>query len=200
MSRKNLLEPLTGVTAVALSVGLGLLGLATAVRLTVGLSDPVCFAARSWPHDVQGVDLAAGARLDGVDQVRLCVDDPAPWQHLLGVLSEFSTPLAQVGALLLLLLVLRDAARDGIHTDGTAHGVNRLGHFLLWVLPVAALVESVARTTLVHAAVTYDAGSLSFVGGWDVPVWAIITGIALLSVAKIIRSGAEMRADLEGTV
>ncbi|WP_123743930.1 DUF2975 domain-containing protein [Saccharothrix texasensis] len=135
-----------------------------------------------------------------VDRVTLCVDDPAPWQHVLGVLSAAPTAFTRVGALLLLLLLLRGASRHGIYTPGTATGVRRLGHYLLWVLPSAALVESIARTSLVHAAVTFDAGSLAFLGGWEAPWWAVITGIALLSLAQVVRTGAEMRADLEGTV
>ena len=82
----------------------------------------------------------------------------------------------------------------------TSAGVHRLGHYLLWVLPTAAMVESIARTTLVHAAVTFDAGFMAFFGEWEAPWWAVITGIALLSPAQIVRTGAEMRADLEGIV
>ncbi|GAB3006537.1 hypothetical protein [Saccharothrix stipae] len=200
MSRGNPLEPLTGVVGAALAVGLGAFGLATAVRLTIGLFDPVCFTAKYWPHDTAGVGLAAGVRVDDVDRVTLCVDAPAPWQHVLGFLTDGTTSLAQLAALLLLVKLLRDAARHGIHTVGTAAGVHRLGHYLLWVLPAAAMVESVARTTLVHAAVTFDAGFLSFFGDWEAPWWAVITGLGLLSLAKIMWTSAEMRADLEGTV
>ena len=200
MSRGNPLEPLTGVVSALFTVSLGVYGLATAVRLTIGLFNPVCFVSEQWPHDAEGRDLAAGVRLDDVDRVTLCVDDPAPWHHLLGFLSEAPTAFARIGALLLLLLLLRRASRHGIYTPGTASDVHRFGHYLLWVLPAVALVESIARTTLVHAAVTFDAGSGSFFGEWEVPWWSVITGIALLSLAKIMRTGAEMRADLEGTV
>ncbi|XVS65452.1 hypothetical protein ACQPYE_05140 [Actinosynnema sp. CA-299493] len=204
MSRGNPLEPLTGVVSAVFTLSLGAYGLATAIRLTIGLFDPVCFTAEHWPHDNSGRDLGAGVvagvRLADVDRVALCVDDPAPWHHVLGFLSEAPTAFTQVGALLLLLLLLRGASRHGIYTQGTASGVRRLGHYLLWVLPAAAMVESIARTSLVHAAVTFDAGSLAFLGEWDVPWWAVITGVALLSLAKIMVTGAEMRADLEGTV
>ncbi|MER5268962.1 hypothetical protein ABTZ99_43395 [Actinosynnema sp. NPDC002837] len=200
MSRGNALEPLTGVVSAVFALSLGAFGLTTAIRLTIGLFDPVCFTAKYWPHDAEGRDLVAGVRLDDVDRVTLCVDDPVPWQHVLDFLSEAPTAVTRVGALLLLLLLLRRAALHGIYTPATAADVRRFGHYLLWVLPAAAMVESIARTTLVHAAVTFDAGFASFFGEWEAPWFAVITGIALLSLAKIVRDGAEMRADLEGTV
>ncbi|MFD0206802.1 MULTISPECIES: hypothetical protein [Saccharothrix] len=200
MSRGNPLEPLTGLASFALALSLFGYGAATAFRLTVGLFKPVCFTAEYWPHDAEGHDLAAGVRLDDVNRVTLCVDDPEPWHHVLGFLSEGPVPLAQTAALLLLVLLLRNAARHGIYTAETAAGVRHLGHYLLWVLPTVAMVESIARTTLVHASVTFDAGFMAFFGEWEAPWWAVITGMALLSLAKIMRTSAEMRADLEGTV
>ncbi|ROP38258.1 hypothetical protein [Saccharothrix texasensis] len=50
MSRGNPLEPLTGVVSAVFAVSLGVYGLATAIRLTIGLFDPVCFTAESWPQ------------------------------------------------------------------------------------------------------------------------------------------------------
>jgi len=199
MSRGNLLEPLTGVVSAVFTLSLGVFGLATAVRLTIGLFDPVCFRTGHWPHDAEGRDLAAGVRLDDVDRVTLCVDDPAAWHHVLGFLSDAPTAVAQVGALLLLLSLLRRASRHGVHTPATAADVRRLGHYLIWVLPAActSVVRAIDPTI---AAVTFDAGLASFFGEWDAPWFAVITGIALLSVAKILHDGAEMRADLEGTV
>ncbi|NUT54196.1 MAG: hypothetical protein HOV94_43935 [Saccharothrix sp.] len=191
---------MTSLASLAFTVSLGLAVAGAAFRLTLGLFDPVCFTSRWWPHDMVGRDLAAGVRLDEVDRVTLCVDEPAPWQHALDFLSDGPTAATQIGALLLLLTLVRDAARHGIHTAGTAAGVRRLGHYLLWVLPTAALVEAIAETTLVHAAVTFDAGWASFFGAWDLPGWAVVTGIALLSLAKIMRTSAEMREDLEGIV
>ncbi|ONI92454.1 hypothetical protein ALI22I_04175 [Saccharothrix sp. ALI-22-I] len=200
MSKGNPLEPLTGVVSAAFALSAGVLGLATAIRLTVGLFDPVCFTAKYWPYGGESRGLVEGTRLDDVERARLCVDDPAPWQHVLSFLSEAPTALARVVALLLLLKLLRNASRHGIHTADTAAGVRRFGHYLLWVLPAAAMADSIARTTLVHAAVTFDAGYLSFLGEWEAPWWAVITGIALLSLAKIMRASAEMREELEGTV
>ncbi|WP_053717421.1 hypothetical protein [Saccharothrix sp. NRRL B-16348] len=200
MSKANPLEPLTGLASTVLAMSVIVFGAGTAIRLTFGLFDPVCFTAKYWPHDTVARDLAANVRVDDVDRVRLCVDDPAPWHHVLDLLSDAPVPLGQIAALLLLVLLLRNAARHGIYTPGTAADVRRFGHYLLWVLPTAAMVESIGRTTLVHTAVTFDAGFLAFFGEWETPWWAVITGIALLSLAKIVRTGAEMRADLEGTV
>ncbi|MCE6993205.1 hypothetical protein LZG04_00025 [Saccharothrix sp. S26] len=170
------------------------------VRLHAMFAEPVCFAARNWPYVGESRGLAPGTTLDGVREVWLCVQEPALWQRVLGFVADAAGPCAYVSTLLVLLLVLKRAAHEGVHTFDTAVRVRRLGHYLLWVVLGATCVASIARTTLVHAAVTYDAGTLAFFGEWDVPWWAVVTGAGLLTLAKIMRASAEMRADLEGTV
>jgi hypothetical protein len=45
-----------------------------------------------------------------------------------------------------------------------------------------------------------EADLTSLTAEWDVPWWAVVTGVGLLTLGKIMRTSAEMRADLEGTV
>lgn len=197
---KNPLEPITGVVGAAMAVGLGAAALTAVVRLVELIAGPTCFTTPYWPHGADGADLAPGVALDGVTGVRLCLDDAAPWQRLLGLLVGTPTTIAQLGALLLLFRLLRRAARHGVHTTGTADDVRGLAWYLVLALPGAALAESVASSTLMHAAVTFDAGWLLFLGAWRIPWWAVLTGLALLSLAQVMRTSADMRAELEATV
>ncbi|QFZ16879.1 hypothetical protein [Saccharothrix syringae] len=197
---KNPLEPLTGVVTAALGLGLFGLGAVAFTRLVELILKPVCFTAPSWPYGAESAGLAPGTVLDDVSRVRLCVEDPTPWHHALGFLSDLPTPVAQLGGLLLLSRLLGRAARHGAHTAGTAEDLRGLGHYLVLAMPGAALTESIARSTLVHWAVTYDAGWGLFFGNWHVPWWAVLTGIGLLSLARITHIGAAMRTELEATV
>ncbi|MFE9746463.1 hypothetical protein ACFYOT_16305 [Saccharothrix saharensis] len=200
MSKENLLQPLANTASTVFTVTAGALVIGTVARLYVMITQPVCFVAKNWPYGGEEHGLAPGTTLDGVREVWLCIQEPALWQRLTGFVADVVGWYAYAFTLLILLLLLKRAAHDGVHTVDTAVRVRRLGHYLLWVILGATWVESIARTTLVHAAVTYDAGALSFFGEWDIPWWAVVTGAGLLTLAKIMRTSAEMRADLEGTV
>lgn len=200
MSRGNLLQPLANVTSALFATTLFLLAGGLVTAHSAVFKPSVCFTASNWPYGGESHGLAAGVTFGGVDQVRLCLADPALWHRALEFLQYAPSSFAYFGGLVLLMTMLNQATREGIHTFGTAAGVGHLGRYLLCVLPVATLLDSIAHSTLVHLAVTFDAGEFLFFGAWDVPWWAIITGTGLLSLAKIMRSSAEMRADLEGTV
>ncbi|MFJ6675869.1 hypothetical protein ACIQMJ_32605 [Actinosynnema sp. NPDC091369] len=200
MSEGNLLQPLANTTSMVFMVTGGALVVGTVARLYVLITQPVCFVARNWPYGAEEQGLAPGTTLDGVREVWLCIQEPALWQRLTGFTADVVGWYSYTFTLLVLVLLIKHATHEGIHTVGTAVRVRRLGHCLVWAVLGATWVESIARTTLVHAAVTYDAGALSFFGEWDVPWWAVVTGAGLLTLAKIMRRSADMRADLEGTV
>lgn len=204
MSRGKLLEPLTGVVGAVVVLSLGLALPAVISRIAALVTDPVCVTTWSWPFESRtsapASGLAPGVVLEDLGQARLCVVEPAPWQQALSLLTDIPGPVAQVGGLLLFLRLLKRAARFGVHTTDTADDLRGLGYYLMFALPAAALVESISRSTLVHAAVTYDAGWGLFFGDWRIPWWAVLTGLGLLSLAKVVHTGAEMRAELEGTV
>lgn len=200
MSRGNLLQPLANTASMVFTLTAGVFVVGTVARLYVMITQPVCFVAKNWPHGGEDQGTAPGVTLDGVREVWLCVQEPAVWQRAAGFVTDVVVMYAYAFTLLVLMLVLKRAAREGVHNFDTAVRVRRLGHCVLWAIPGATLVESIARTTLVHAGVTFDAGALVFFGEWDIPWWAVVTGAGLLTLAKIMRDSAEMRADLEGTV
>jgi hypothetical protein len=195
MSRKNPLDPITAVVAVTAAL---------IARIAALVEDPVCVTTWSWPFEsaiaTPPTGLAPGVVLGDLGRAELCVPEPALWHQVLGLLSDLPGTVAQVGGVLLFLKLLRRATRFGVLTTDTADDLRGLGHYLVLALPGAALVESLARTTLVHTAVTYDAGWGLFFGDWRTPWWAVLVGVGLLSLARITRTSAEMRAELETTV
>ncbi|WP_433268869.1 hypothetical protein ACQPZF_05355 [Actinosynnema sp. CS-041913] len=171
--RRNPLQPLLGVVTAFASVASCLLVSGLAHTVYVAISRPVCV------HDLWR---------------DVCLEQPSGSQRLLSVLLSLPTSAAYVAALILLMRLLIRAERLGPHSSDIALGARRYGLFLLISMPVATLVESIVRNVLVpHEA-------LSFLGEWDFPWWALFTGLGLLTLAKILHAGAEMRAELEGTV
>ncbi|CCH28322.1 hypothetical protein BN6_09940 [Saccharothrix espanaensis DSM 44229] len=173
--RRSPLEPLFSV--VSLASVLGVTALVGGV-FTLGLEfvrgrQPVC--VRDLWRDV-------------------CFDQPTTMQRALKFLITAPTSFVYVAALLLLLKLLVSARRMGPHTFPVAEEVRGYGLFLLISLPLATLAESVALNVLAPHQ------PLSFIGGWDFPWWAVFTGLGLLTIARILRTGATMREELEGTV
>ncbi|WP_309116544.1 hypothetical protein [Saccharothrix sp.] len=172
-ARGNQLQPLLGVVTAITGLSLFLLVGGLFVTVLDALRKPVC-VRDSWRET--------------------CIEAPTGGERALSLLLHAPTSFVYVGALLLLLVLLVRAQRLGAHNVHTADDVRGYGVFLLIALPVSTFVEALTRWLLAP----YD--TWSFVGDWDVPWWALFTGLGLLSVAKIIRTGAAMREELEGTV
>ncbi|XVV04862.1 hypothetical protein ACQPW3_05490 [Actinosynnema sp. CA-248983] len=131
---------------------------------------------------------------------RVCLAEPTWWDQVLGFLEHAPSAFATAGSFLLLVLLLEHAARHGIHTGATADRVRRFGRYLLIALPATTLVEAVARIWLQRRTTVVPSYPLDFLVEWDVPWWAVVTGLGMLSLARIVRTSAAMREELEGTV
>jgi hypothetical protein len=172
-SRGNPLQPLLGVVTAITGVGVLLLGSGLFVTVLDALRKPVC-VRDTWRET--------------------CIEAPTGGQRALSLLLHAPTSFAYVGALLLLTVLLLRAQRLGAHNVHTADDVRGYGLFLLVAVPVATLVEALTRWLLAP----YD--TLSFIGDWQFPWWALFTGLGLLTVARLLHVGAAMRDELEGTV
>ncbi|MEJ2854191.1 MULTISPECIES: hypothetical protein [unclassified Saccharothrix] len=131
---------------------------------------------------------------------RVCLAEPTGWDQVLGFLEHAPSAFATAGTFLLLVLLLEHASRRGVHTVETADRLRRFGWYLLLALPATTLVEALARTGLQRRTVVTPAHRVDPLTEWDVPWWAVVVGLGLLSLAKVVRSSAAMREELEGTV
>ncbi|MEZ0106132.1 hypothetical protein ABH920_000113 [Catenulispora sp. EB89] len=100
-----------------------------------------------------------------------------------------------IGVVLIAFLALAAAHRKGLYTSGFATRLRFLGWFLV--------ADSVLRPAVEHYAArklwaTLAAGPIDH--RWAVLWIYLFAGLALLSLARIMRVGTEMREDLEGVV
>ncbi|MGM1064006.1 hypothetical protein [Saccharothrix sp. Mg75] len=159
----------------------------------------LCFGTALGTHVLRSVD-RDGASL-GAQALRVCLEDPTAWDRAL-VIVERALPVVGYAVLShLLLRVLERAVRDGAHTAATANRVRVLGWATLVLPLVTTLAQAVARIELLTPLVPELTSHYTRLPmEWDVPWWAVVTGVGLPAMSTIMRAGAEMRLDLEGTV
>ncbi|MFD8891924.1 DUF2975 domain-containing protein [Streptomyces sp. NPDC059566] len=140
-----------------------------------------------------------GARVSAIPQY--CAENPTAGQQTLGILSEVPSLVLLIGGLVLLHRLLRSAAREGVYT---LHAASRLRFLGCWLL-VGSLVAEATRAVSQAALLDTLADDAQFsaeavLHATQFPYLAILTGLGLLAFARIMRVGATMREDLEGTV
>jgi hypothetical protein len=214
---RNRLEPLAAVVtwafrlavaATALRVILALFGRGPLFGAHIGGPSPsppgTCLTAAQalLPHVGSGLSpsgLAPGVRVT-LDAANVCAAHPTAGQALAFTVTLLPIDLLRLGALYLAMRLARAAARDGVYTAQAARLLLILGWWLLAGGLVATETEAFARLNLLGQLVTWniDWGQWSVAWSVDWPVAWI--GLGLIVFARIMRIGAGMRADLEGTV
>lgn len=197
-----MLRPLTKVVRFLWSVTAVLTAGATAWFAITGAigSQPVCFRTGLPPDGHGSSGILHPDVTSSVEQALICLQQPTGGERVVAFLTTAPTAFGYAITLLLLLLLLERASRDGVHTAATAAGLKRFGVFVLVALPAVTLVEAFAAGWLLQRATSRDVEATAFLSDWDLPWWAVVTGVGLLTLAKIVRTSAEMREDLEGTV
>jgi hypothetical protein len=154
------------------------------------------------PHTGSGLSpsgLSPGVRATW-NTATLCAAHPTAGQALAAAVTVLPIDLLRLGALYLAMRLARAAARDGVYTAQAARLVLILGWWLLAGGLVATVIEAFARLNLLGQLV---AGNVDW-GQWPV-AWSVSwpvawIGLGLITFARVMRTGAGMRADLEGTV
>lgn len=207
---RNPLEPLTSVTTVLL--GLIAVGFAAVVASTVFGTGSILGFGRSAVVCADTGDLTAGSATDGLDAqlrsgvdlmangFRLCAAHPTIGQRLWYALEMLPTTVLFVGGILLAYLLVRNAARNGIYTDAIAGRLRVLGWFLLAGSLIQGVISPMAADKLLDTMITGSSGPLSAGAPYQLTWPVLLTGVGVLSFARIMRIGATMQEDLEGTV
>jgi hypothetical protein len=131
---------------------------------------------------------------------RYCDNSPGGGARLLSTLTELPSSALCIGALFLLYWLVRAARRDGPYTVRTAGRLRFLGWYLAAGSIVCHLAESVAGAALLNSLRAADDRPLLYDAAHGMPYFAVLTGIGLLSLARIVRLGTAMREDLEGVI
>ncbi|MFF0142094.1 DUF2975 domain-containing protein [Streptomyces sp. NPDC005227] len=210
----NPLEPISSaikvvVTVIAALLVAGVLGAMTldGVHLRVlGVGDKN-FCATDTSTTVGGGEVpdpefkpAPGATVEMDAHPSYCTEDPTATQSLLNIAKQIPSSVFTVGALLLVLWLIRGAEGDGLFTARTAHRLRTLGWWLLAGGVLSAVATSVAEQALVGSlSRSGDASALTGLLSWDMPYMALLTGLGVLSFARVMRIGITMREELDGT-
>ncbi|MFI2431479.1 hypothetical protein [Streptomyces sp. NPDC018693] len=146
---------------------------------------------------VQLFDTKPGIEVSSVPEY--CDTSPGGRERLLSTLTELPSSALYIGALFLLNWLLRAAVREaGPYTTLTARRMRLLGRYLVAGSLIAYIVESTAGFFLLASLLPEDRPLLFQTD--NIPLFAILTGIGLISFARIMHIGAAMREDLEGVV
>ena len=130
----------------------------------------------------------------------VCTAHPTAGQALAFVVTLLPIGLLRLGALYLAMRLARVAARDGVYTDQAARLVLILGWWLLAGGLAATVAEAFARVNLLSELVTWPVDWGQWPVAWSVSWPVFWFGLGLVIFARIMRTSASMRADLEGTV
>jgi hypothetical protein len=132
-----------------------------------------------------------------------CALHPGFGQHLLYSLTVIPQTLLWGGILVLLWRLLMIARRSGPFTARVAAAMQVLGWYIVAGSVLAAAVEQLATVLLLDALVAPAPEGIGAIAVAAlralVPVSAL-TGAALLSFARIVRLGAAMNDEIQGTV
>jgi hypothetical protein len=154
------------------------------------------------PHTGSGLSqpgLASGVRA-AWNTVTVCAARPTAGQRLAAAVTVLPIDLLRLGALYLAMRLARAAARDGVYTAQAARLLQILGWWLLAGGLVATVAEAFARMNLLGQLVTFNVDWGQWSAAWSVSWPVAWIGLGLIIFARIMRIGAGMRADLEGTV
>jgi hypothetical protein len=154
------------------------------------------------PHAGSGLShpgLSPGVRATW-NTASLCTVHPTAGQGLAFAVTLLPLGLLRLGALYLVMRLARTAARDGVYTASFARLLLILGWWLLAGGLAATVAESFARLNLLSQLVTWNVDWSQWSAAWSVSWPVFWFGLGLIIFARVMRIGAGMRADLEGTV
>jgi hypothetical protein len=196
------------VVATALRVILALLGQGPLFGAHIGGPSPslpgVCLNAAQALLQHTGSGLSHSGLSPGVratlNAANLCAAHPTARQALAFTVTLLPIDLFRLGALYLAARLARAAARDGVYTAQFARLLLILGWWLLAGGLVATVTQAFARLNLLSQLVTWNVDWSQWPVAWYVDWPVVWIGLGLIAFARVMRIGADMRADLEGTV
>jgi Protein of unknown function (DUF2975) len=120
-------------------------------------------------------------------------------QRFLFTLAGIPAFILVIGALMLARRMLDRAQWEGIYTVATARRLRTLAWFLIGGSLVRMVIEGVANILLLNSMVTNWIwwADLQF---FQLPLALLFLGAMLLSIARIVRIGAQMNDELQATV
>jgi hypothetical protein len=161
-------------------------------------ADGLPYSRRPPVFGVQG--LARGSQID-LNTVMLCAAHPGAALRLAGLLTALPSALVLVVFLVRLRRLLLVAGTPGVlFSPATAARLRWLGWFLLAGSLAASVIEAAAQTVIFLSVVHYPGLNWYEPQLWHLPVAYLLLGLALISVARVMRAAASRRDEAEVTV
>jgi hypothetical protein len=208
--RSRLTEPLESVTAffgglMILAALVGVAFLVFGAGTFGGLSSSVCvtqpgtqYGASGW--NVPFVTARPGNSVSITGALQACADHATVGEQALSIVAGLSAVVFWGSLLFLLWRMIVTARRHGPFTQRVAAALRRLGWFIIIGAATAAVVRLIATDALLTMMTSVDS---PFANLLEVPLHMpvpLLTGAALLTFARIIRVGAAMDAEIQGTI
>ena len=141
-----------------------------------------------------------GHSISIIGSLQVCADHATLGEQALGVLAALPAVLFWGGLLFLLWRTMVTARREGPFTPRVAAAVRRLGWFVIIGSTAAAVVHLIAIDALLTIMTKIDDNPYPdlILVPLHLPI-PVLTGAALLTFARILKAGAAMDAELQGT-
>ena len=208
--RRRLTEPLDSVTTFfgTLMIIAALVGVAFLVfgsSTYGGLPGAVCVTQPGTQYgngdwNTSAVIARPGHSISIIGSLQVCADHATLGEQALGVLAALPAVLFWGGLLFLLWRTMVTARREGPFTPRVAAAVRRLGWFIIIGSIAAAVVHLIAIDALLTIMTKIDDNPYPdlILVPLHLPI-PVLTGAALLTFARILKAGAAMDAELQGT-
>jgi len=160
------------------------------------------------PLKLQGWRARPGTSLGGAGDLQACVAHPTAGQWALYALTAVPGLLLWCGVLLMIVRLVRHAARRGPFTGQAAALMVRLGWLIIAGCVVVGILTGFGDSVLTNMVITprpYDAGTVAGNALLEWPLRTLLpapalAGAALLSFGRMTRAGAAMDEELRATV
>jgi Protein of unknown function (DUF2975) len=154
----------------------------------------------SWTTQAATARPGASVQING--QVQACAGHPSFGQRVLYTLTGLPGLLVWASVLFLLWRVIVAARRTGPFTISVAMAMRRLGWVILAGTVLAAAIQGLATDQLLNDMIRPGTG---YADGLIEPIRAMVpvpllAGAALLTLARVIRLGADMDDEIKGMV
>jgi hypothetical protein len=149
---------------------------------------------------VSVLGLTAGSKAS-LYSATICADHPTAALRVAGLLAAWPYMILW-GAFLFRLRGLLKAASQpgGLYAATTAVRLQGLGWLMTGGAVAVGLVESAAKVFIFTRLVHYPGLGWFEPGQFDFSLWTLFIGLALITVARVMRLGVTMREELDVTV
>lgn len=133
------------------------------------------------------------------DATSVCLDDASLGTQVVGNADTVFRLLWFLGILLITLRMIKVARTDGLFTTGTARILRWLGWWVTLGSLFQSLLSQIADQRIVADALGTDAA-------WGFPGWpsldpaVLLTGIGIITFARVMRQAVELQDDVDATI